>query len=417
MQRIRSGLQRTFMLLPATALAAWGLGAAVLPAASAQAQGQGQGQARGQAQADIPHGRLINVKVHGRALEGNLEGETADPVVSIYLPPSYETETARRYPVVYLLHGYHLTNDYWTGRAGQPPASIDVPAMMDRDIASGTGREMILVMPNANTKYDGSMYSTSATIGDWESYIADDLVGYVDSHFRTLASRESRGLAGHSMGGYGTIRIGMKRPDVFGSLYIMSACCLMNNPAAFANRNRNGNGNANGQNAARPGPSGSGESQGQANANANGNADANAQNRNPGGLFANVIKAEAAAWSPDPRNPPTYFDLPGGQADSLGAPVAAKWIANSPLAMIDQYIPNMKEYSAIGMDVGKDDGLKASNEELSNILGAYGIDHQFQIYDGNHFNHIDLRMENVVIPFFSQHLDFGPSLESRRGRR
>src|SRR5678809_1349357 len=84
--------------------------------------------------------------------------------------------------------------------------------------------------PDAFTKYSGSMYSSSPTTGDWEAYIAEDLVGYVDSHYRTIANRMSRGLGGHSMGGYGTIRIGMKRPDVFSSLYIMSACCLMNDP-------------------------------------------------------------------------------------------------------------------------------------------------------------------------------------------
>ena len=66
--------------------------------------------------------------------------------------------------------------------------------------------------------------------GDWESYIAEDLVAYVDSITARIANRASRGLGGHSMGGYGTIRIGMKRPDVFSSLYIMSACCLMNAP-------------------------------------------------------------------------------------------------------------------------------------------------------------------------------------------
>ena len=100
----------------------------------------------------------------------------------------------------------------------------------DKDIAAGTMREMILVNPDAFTKYSGSMYSSSPTTGDWESYIADDLVSYVDKHYRTIANRMSRGLGGHSMGGYGTIRIGMKRPDVFSSLYIMSACCLMNTP-------------------------------------------------------------------------------------------------------------------------------------------------------------------------------------------
>jgi len=107
----------------------------------------------------------------------------------------------------------------------------------DKDIAAGTMREMILVNPDAFTKYSGSMYSSSPTTGDWQSYIADDLVSYVDKHYRTIANRMSRGLGGHSMGGYGTIRIGMKRPDVFSSLYIMSACCLMNTPFP-ANGNR-----------------------------------------------------------------------------------------------------------------------------------------------------------------------------------
>src|SRR3954469_10440259 len=83
------------------------------------------------------------------------------------------------------------------------------------------------------------MYSASPTSGDWETYIAEDLVKYIDSHYRTIATREARGLGGHSMGGYGTVRIGMKRPDVFSSLYIMSACCLLNDPGGRA-----GGGNA-----------------------------------------------------------------------------------------------------------------------------------------------------------------------------
>ena len=84
-------------------------------------------------------------------------------------------------------------------------------------------------MPNAYTLHKGSMYSNSPTTGDWERFVAEDLVAYMDGHYRTLANRMSRGLAGHSMGGYGALRIGMKRPDVFFSLYIMSACCLTAN--------------------------------------------------------------------------------------------------------------------------------------------------------------------------------------------
>lgn len=75
-------------------------------------------------------------------------------------------------------------------------------------------QEMILVNPDAFTKYSGSMYSSSPTTGDWETYIAEDLVSYVDRHYRTIANRMSRGLGGHSMGGYGTIRIGMIMGEV-----------------------------------------------------------------------------------------------------------------------------------------------------------------------------------------------------------
>jgi S-formylglutathione hydrolase len=387
MRRTRLQL-RSFALVVSASLAVWALEGTVTPAAAQQAE----------------QGRVVNVKVHGRSLEGNLSGESPDRDVSIYLPPDYDRDTARRYPVVYLLHGYSLTNAYWIGDGSQGSRSIDVPGAMDRDIANGRAREMILVMPNGDSKYDGSMYSNSVTSGNWEGFIAEDLVGYVDSHYRAIADRRGRGLAGHSMGGYGTVRIGMKRPDVFSSLYILSACCLMNDPAAFARRNAaaeraGSNGESRAPNGESRAPSGesrgpSGESAGQS---------GERRERNRGGGFPNVVKAEAAAWSPNPQNPPSYFDLPGGGTaeDSL---IAAKWAANSPLAMIDQYIPNLKRYTSIGMDVGLQDGLKASNERLAGVLAAYGIEHAFETYEGDHVNRIAERMEQKVIPFFSEHL-------------
>src|SRR5215831_19312390 len=153
-----------------------------------------------------------HIKVHGPALEGNLEGDSPDRDVTVYLPPSYATARARRYPVVYLLHGYGGTDANWTGQ------QVNLPEIADRLVAAGSVREMIVVMPNAFSLHKGSMYSNSVTSGDWETYVARDLVAYIDSHYRTIADRMSRGLAGASMGGYGAIRIGMKRPDVFSSL-------------------------------------------------------------------------------------------------------------------------------------------------------------------------------------------------------
>jgi enterochelin esterase-like enzyme len=159
-----------------------------------------------------------HIKVHGVSLEGSLEGDSADRDVLVFLPPSYATDGNRRYPVVYALHGYSIGAEQWS-------KEIHAPQTIEGAFAQGA-REMIVVLPDSKTVHNGSMYSSSVTTGDFETFIAHDLVAYMDAHYRTIPARESRGLVGHSMGGYGATRIGMKHSDVFGSLYIMSPCCL-----------------------------------------------------------------------------------------------------------------------------------------------------------------------------------------------
>jgi len=135
------------------------------------------------------HGRIERIKVHGKSLEGNLEGDSPNRDVSIYLPPSYATERNRRYPVIYLLHGYTDSDELWFG---SKPHFINIPVLTDRAFSSGSAREMIIVLPNAYTVYQGSMYSSSVTTGDWETFIARDLVAYIDSHYRTIPEAASR---------------------------------------------------------------------------------------------------------------------------------------------------------------------------------------------------------------------------------
>src|SRR5215218_4871171 len=158
------------------------------------------------------------IKIHGPALEGNLEENAVDRDAIVFLPPSYKESRTRRYPVVYALHGYSIGADQWSNE-------IHVPQTIEGAFAKGA-LEMIVVLPDSKTVHNGSMYSSSVTTGDFENYVAHDVVAYMDAHYRTIAARESRGLVGHSMGGYGATRIGMKHADVFGSLYIMSPCCL-----------------------------------------------------------------------------------------------------------------------------------------------------------------------------------------------
>src|SRR5438552_14911352 len=99
------------------------------------------------------NGTVEHIKVHGKALEGNLEGDSPDRDVTIYLPPSYATDRARRYPVVYLLHGYGGTDSTFNGRLAK------LPEIADKLAAAGSVREMIVAMPNAFSLHKGSMYS------------------------------------------------------------------------------------------------------------------------------------------------------------------------------------------------------------------------------------------------------------------
>ena len=320
----------------------------------------------------VPGARPVTVervKIHGAALEGNLEGNAVDRDTIVFLPPSYAKDMSRRYPVVYALHGYSIGAEQWTGE-------IHVPQTIEGAFAQGAG-EMIVVLPDSKTAHNGSMYSSSVTTGDFERFIAHDVVAYVDAHYRTMPDRASRGLVGHSMGGYGATRIGMKHPDVFGSLYIMSPCCLA--------------------------PRGSGPASSDLE-----KAVAGMKTPSDGAnlpFFTRAQLATAAAWSPNPKNPPLYLDLPTKD----GAPqpdVLAKWAANAPLAFVDQYVGNLRQYRAIAMDVGDQDGLRVDAGKLHEALDTYGIANSFEVYPGTHTSKVADRFQNHVLKFFGRSLCF-----------
>src|SRR5574339_931455 len=113
------------------------------------------------------------IKIHGAALEGNLEGNAVDRDVLVFLPPSYAKDKSRRYPVVYALHGYSIGAEQWSGE-------IHVPQTIEGAFASGV-KEFIVVLPDSKTAHNGSMYSSSVTTGDFERFIAHDVVAYVDA--------------------------------------------------------------------------------------------------------------------------------------------------------------------------------------------------------------------------------------------
>jgi len=325
----------------------------------------------------VPRAKSVSVehiKIHGTALEGNLEGDAVDRDVFVFLPPSYAIKRSRRYPVVYALHGFSIGAEQWT-------QEIHVPQTIEGAFAKGS-QEAIVVLPDSKTVYGGSMYSSSVTTGDFERFVAHDVVAYIDAHYRTIPNRTSRGLVGHSMGGYGAARIGMKHPDVFGSLYIMSPCCLSPMGSRPANPAM--------QNAMAP---------------VEKELESVKTPADAAGLsfFARAQLASAAAWSPNPKNPPLYLDLPRKKGEPQ-PDVLAKWAANAPLAFIDQYIGNLRLYRAIAIDVGDQDGLRFDTIKLHDVLDNYGIANGFETYHGTHTSAVADRFQNHVIPFFSKNL-------------
>lgn len=312
-------------------------------------------------------GELQHISVFGPSLEGNLEGDDAERDVYVYLPPGYNRNNTKRYPVLYFLHGYANTAKAYTN------GILRLPGSVDQAVAAGA-RETIIVLPDAHTIYGGSMYSNSPTVGDWETFIAQELVDYVDKHYRTLAQPQSRGLGGHSMGGYGTLRIAMKRPGVFSALYVMSPCCLMiDAPGREAVE----------QQIARM-----------------------ARGPLSGPEFSNALQAQAAAWAPNPGNPPYYFDWP--YKDGEARPVIqGKWQANAPMVFVDQYVPALKGYKAIMLEVGDNDPIAGTDivTQFDQALTRLEVAHDFEVYEGDHGNRVASRFVEKVIPFFSEHLE------------
>lgn len=318
-----------------------------------------------------PHGQVVQIKVHGSALEKNHVVDSPDRDVSVYLPPGYDSST-QRYRVVYLLHGYTGTDRGWMN-----PSYVGLPEMMDHLIERHAIEPMIIVMPNAFNRFGGSFYINSALSGNWEDFIAHDLVNYTDEHYRTIAKVSGRGIAGHSMGGYGALRIGMDHPEVFAAAYGMSPCC------SFWDEKEDRDDVRKAQRAE------------------------TLQEIVQGGMGPQVELALAAAFSPNPHNPPFGVDWPF-DADGKPIPaVIARWKSNMLGEVTARYAVGTTRLLALGFDVGSQDenrDILIGARKLDQQMTKLGITHEFAEYEGTHSSRIGERMEKFVLPLMSKNL-------------
>ncbi|MBK8015259.1 MAG: hypothetical protein IPK20_00230 [Betaproteobacteria bacterium] len=169
---------------------------------------------------DAYAGTVVVIDVPAPSLAGSSLGMPPTERAVVYLPPSYAADAEKRYPVVYYLTGFadqiflYSFVPYYQGFLLQEA--------MDRLIGQGEIGEMIVIIPNGLTPFGGSFYVNSPVNGNWEDFIARDLVGYVDAAFRTVAVPRARAIAGHSMGGFGALNLAMRHPDTFAAVYALS---------------------------------------------------------------------------------------------------------------------------------------------------------------------------------------------------
>jgi hypothetical protein len=301
----------------------------------------------GVAPATLPAGKvelgITADQITSAALAGNLLGDPATRPFNVILPPGYAAGEIR-YPVVYVLHAYE---------GDEGTQAWNVKQDMEKMLAAGAVRNMILVFPDASNALRGSMYLSSPTIGDYETYLAQDLVDYVDSNYRTLPQPASRGITGCWHGGDGALHLALRHPDIFSVVAPYSAIYDWAKDPMLA-------------------------------------AGAMSFRREPQSLAeftpmepsTRTWIAYAAGAASNPDKPPFYLDMPFAMAGKKGEvvpEVVAKIVAADPVHDLARYLGQPERLRAILLYHGMNDFYAPATQARAydELLAAKGIAHEF----------------------------------------
>ena len=162
---------------------------------------------------EIPAGKVVTTYITAKTLE-NKAGENPKRRISVYLPPDYES-SSKQYPVIYFLHGFFWSDSLLV-------SNDKINRIFDRAIHLKKIKPVIVVMPDESTVFKGSFYANSKSSGNWSDFTSKELVDAIDRQYRTIPNKDSRGIAGHSMGGNGALRNAILHPETFSSVYALS---------------------------------------------------------------------------------------------------------------------------------------------------------------------------------------------------
>lgn len=302
-------------------------------------------------------------RIESEALKGNAAGDPHIRDLYLYLPPGYHESREKRYPVVYCLTGF-------TGRGkmllNDNAFSPNLAERMDRLIAEGKAAPMIIVMPDCFTKYGGSQYINSSATGNYEDYLTEEIVRFIDENFRTIAHKDARAVMGKSSGGYGALICGMRHADKFGLICSTAGdcyfemCYLPDFPKAFR--------------AIKGEPDKLLEKFR--------NEEINKGKHDFDGL--NII-GMSACYSPNGNGFDLPFDIRTGE---LRKEIWERWLAHDPARLAEKHDENLKSLRLLYIDAGKSDefALDIGARVLCERFKEHGIAYLHEEFDGGHFN-------------------------------
>jgi S-formylglutathione hydrolase FrmB len=313
-------------------------------------------------------GRLDELVIDSQALTSNPLGDPHRRPLLVQLPPGYDASSEHRYPTLYLLQGLSHQVDQWRNRSAWQP---NVPERLDALFAEATP-PAIVVYVDAWTRLGGSQFIDSPGTGHYHTYLADEVVPFVDARYRTIPDAAHRGLVGHSSGGYGAMVNAMLRPDRFGAfathagdgLFEASFGAELWAAARTLRDSYGGDYDAFWQDfRARPGRSRPGD-----------------------GALINAY-CMAACFSTDADG---TVRLPFDPATARpNDEVWDRWLANDPLRMAAGHTDALRAQRAIWIDAGRHDeyyldlAAVAFRAELERIGVPNDVVH-FELYDGGH---------------------------------
>ena len=324
---------------------------------------------------DAAKSQLVAREIQSKSFANSKIGVSPVRKLVVYLPAGYEAETTR-YPVVYF---FASPFDSSFRAIFDKMGAQDV---LDREIAEGTIRKFILVAVDMTTPLGSSWYVNSPVTGNWEDFMVQELVPYIDANFRTLPTRDSRGIAGHFMGGYGAIRFGMKYPQVFGTVYAMHPVGTGNGVKILA---------------------------GLPNWDLMEKAKTLDDVKKDG--YSTIFTSIFQAHVPNPNNPPLYINFPAHRVEGklvIDAKIMDLMRNNFFLeSLIGQYADNLKTLRGLKFDWARSDSNwdhVYSNQALTHKLNEYGIVHEAEEYNGTWSDDpnwsVNGRMTTDVLPFF-----------------